>query len=120
MIGMISAKLRYPMMVPAKAIPLPPMLPADRRMLDCAACPQMIAGIAARKGTNVTERMPHTKLAMARPEVGGGNAEGILCNGGGAAGAFCGKDGTDASAMPGKEDSGTQSARPSDHARSAS
>src|SRR5437868_506255 len=49
-------------------MPPPPSRPPDLLISDRATCPQITAGIAARKGTNEIPRIPQTRLAMARPE----------------------------------------------------
>lgn len=80
--------------------------------------PQMTAGMEAKIGSRTNERIPKIKLAVAKPEDGAFSGGGIVCTLGKAGGIPSGGGVGEETVIPGNAESGTQSVRPSAHARS--
>src|SRR5437867_13181501 len=68
----IQTTERYPVTSPAVAKPVPPTVPPDALIFDCARCPQMTAGMPATGPIqSAIPAMPRIKLATASPDFGG-------------------------------------------------
>ena len=69
---------------------IPRSAPFERRILERARCPQMIAGIAPKKRQKNHDKIANTKLQMASGSVRGAVATGVGCcgNGGGVSSAI--------------------------------
>lgn len=102
-----SAMLKYPVINPVTASPLP-FTPAFF-WRDNAICPQMIAGIPVKQMNPRSDRMPRIRLAIDSPDPGAGTPVTDPA----------GPDiGGSALLNPGTCETGTQAGDPSHHARS--